>query len=339
MAPSSQRITIVGTGCIGASMGLAIRRSKDADHLEVMGHDRDHGLARRAQRLGAFDAVAFNLDVALRGAKLVILAVPLSALREVLQDVGRLLEPDAGVVVTSTAPLIAPAIEWAADALPAGTYYVGGDPFLAPAAGGWEPLHGLTSAAADLFEEAVYAIVPDDAVHPSAVRAVRNLALAVGAKPLYMEPAEHDGVRAMASAVPGLVATALFRATADLPGWSEVRRAAGREFATATAAADRDRASRRMAVLLSRETVLLGLDEVIARLRELRAAVAEGDAEMIEGALGDAASRRAQWMLESQARVWQLAPEAGDQGGLFDRTLQMLLGEGLAPRQKPERDR
>ena len=83
MTASPQRMTIVGTGCVGASMGLAIRQSADADHLEVVGHDRDHGLARRARSLGAFDNVALNLDIALRGAKLVILAVPLAALREV----------------------------------------------------------------------------------------------------------------------------------------------------------------------------------------------------------------------------------------------------------------
>jgi prephenate dehydrogenase len=338
MASSAQRITIVGTGCIGASMGLAIRQSQDADHLEVVGHDRDPALARRAQRLGAFDSVSFNLDVALRDAKLVILAVPLAALREVLQDVGRLLEPNSGVVVTSTTHLIAPAIGWAAEALPEGAYYVGGDPFLAPDRGGWEPLRGLVSAAADLFQEAVYAIAPDDDVHPSAVRAVTNLALALGATPRYMDPTEHDGVRALAATVPTLLATGLFQATVGLPGWAEVRRAAGRDFATATSAASGDIASRRMAALLARETVLLGLDEVLARLQTLRAAVAEGDAEALEDALAEAARGRAAWMLQSQARVWELTPESASQGGLFDRTLQMLLGEGLAKRPRPDRD-
>jgi prephenate dehydrogenase len=86
-----QKITIVGTGCIGASMGLALRASKDAEHLRIVGHDRDHGVARRALKLGAFDDVSFNLDVALRDAKLVVVAVPLSALRETLDDISRLI--------------------------------------------------------------------------------------------------------------------------------------------------------------------------------------------------------------------------------------------------------
>jgi hypothetical protein len=139
----------------------------------------------------------------------------------------------------------------------------------------------------------------------------------------------------MASTVPALLATGLFQAASELPGWSEVRRAAGREFATATAAAGGDVASRRMAALLGRETVLLGLDEVIARLEALRAAVADRDAEALDTALSEAARNRAQWLLESRARAWKLSPEMAAQGGLFDRTLQMLLGEGLVDKQEP----
>ena len=89
MPSSGQRITVVGTGCFGASIGVAIRRSKDAERLEVVGHDRDHGIARQATKLGAFDDVSFNLDVALRGAQSVALAFPLDALRQAGEDVGR----------------------------------------------------------------------------------------------------------------------------------------------------------------------------------------------------------------------------------------------------------
>jgi prephenate dehydrogenase len=342
--PPSQRITIVGAGCIGASMGLAIRQSPDADRLEVVGHDRSPGRARRAKALGAFDKVTLNLDVALRGAALVIIAVPLASLREVLQDVGRLLTPDAapretgtgesgapvsGTVITSVVPLIVPSIAWADAALPAGVHYVAGDPFLAPGVEGWEPLEGLSSASPALFSEAIYAIAPGEGAHPSAVRTVRNLALVLGATPRYMDPIEHDGVRSMAATVPALLATALFQATSQVPGWMEVRRAAGREFATATASASGDTPSRRMATLLDRTTVLLGLDEVIAALGELRAAIADGDAEALDAALSAAARGREEWMLRSQARTWDAGPEAPMSGGLFARTLQMLVGGGF----------
>jgi prephenate dehydrogenase len=332
-----QRITIVGTGCIGASIGLALRHSEDADHLEVVGHDRDAGRARQAQKLGAFDATPVNLDVALGGAQLVILAVPLASLREVLQDVGRLLDPGRqehapqalDVVVTDVGPLKQPAIEWASATLPASAHFVGGDPFLAPGLNGWEPLRGLEDASEELFREAVYAIAARADDHPSAVRTVANLALVLGATPLFMDPVEHDAVRLMAGTVPSLVAVSLFQATAASPGWEEVRKAAGREFATATAGVSGDVDSQRMSALLGRETVLRGLDEVLARLTELRASIAEGDAAALEAQFAAASQGRAAWMLQSQTRAWQLNPQAMVQGGLFSRTLQTLLGGGI----------
>jgi len=329
MPSSRQRITVIGTGCFGASIGLAIRRSQDAEHLEVVGHDRDHGIARQAKRLGAFDDVSFNLDLALRGAQLVILTVPLGALREVMQDVGRLLEPNSGVVVTDIGNMKVPAIEWAAEALPAGVHYVGGDVFLAPESSGWELLQGLASAGEDLFQDAVYAIMAQDDDHPSAVRTVGNLAITLGATPLYMDPVEHDAVRVMASTLPALLSTVFFNAISATPGWPELRRAAGREFATATAGASGNAPSLRMAALLGRETVLAGLDEVLGQLHSLRDMVAERDGEGMDTYLSGAVAGRARWMVETQTRAWQMTAETVGKSSLFERTLHTMFGEGL----------
>jgi prephenate dehydrogenase len=329
MAERRRRITVIGTGCVGASIGLALRDSPDAPTLEVMGHDRELARARRAQGHGAFDRVTFNLDLALEGARLVILAVPLAAMREALADVGRLLAPGDGVVVTDTAPLKAPVLAWAEELLPEGAHFVGGDPFLAPGTGGWEPLAGPEAARADLFEDATYAITARSEDHPSAVRAVANLALVLGATPLFMDPTEHDATRVIADAVPAVVATALFQATAAAPGWAEARKAAGHGFATATVAAAGDAASQRMLALLGRDALLRGLDAVLARLEALRDHVAAGDAEALEAAFAQVAEDRATWLAESRERAWEIEPRTLTQASLFQRTLKTLFGEGL----------
>ncbi|MBN1246750.1 MAG: prephenate dehydrogenase/arogenate dehydrogenase family protein [Anaerolineae bacterium] len=326
------RITIVGTGCIGTSIGLALRQSKDADHLEIVGHDRDAGQARQAQQMGAFTTTAINLSIALRDAQLVILAVPLAELRETLQDVGRLLDTDQNIVITDTAPLKQPAFAWAEAALPRNAHYVAGDPFLAPGAGGWEPLRGVADARPGLFHEAVYAIIARAEDHPSAVRTVANMALVMGATPLFMDPAEHDAVRLIGTTVPALSAAALVRATVDAPGWEEVRRAAGRAFATATAGAPGDLASARMVALLGRDTVLRGLDALVGQLEALRQMVADGDADGLEAMLASAAEDRARWIQQSRSRSWQAERQGIEQDSLFGRTLRTMLGRGIAGR-------
>lgn len=332
-----QRITLIGTGCIGASIGLALRQSADAAHLEIVGHDCDLSVARQAHKLGALDRAEFNLDLALTDARFVILAVPLASLREVLSDLGRLLEPDAGVVVTDTAPLKAPAIAWADELLPPGNFFVGGDPFLAPGAAGWERLAGPDAARADLFARAVYAITPRPTDHRSAINAVLNLAHVLGAEPLLMDPVEHDTARAMADGVPGIVATALFQATATMPGWAETRKAAGRIFVTATAGADGDAASRRMAALLAREATLRGLDALQSYLAELRRAIAEGDAESLETTFANVAQAREYWLAETRARSWDITPGGLPTDTLFQRTMQTLLGEALVGKRPPQK--
>ncbi len=344
---ASQRITIIGTGCIGTSIGLALKQSPDRERLELVGHDKELGTARKAHKAGAFDRAELNLHRALDGARLVILAVPLAAMREALEDVSQLLEPGGGVVVTDTAHLKVPVIRWAEEFLPEGNYFVGGDPFLAPraepAAGEseevrlpGESLQGVEAASADLFRRAVYAITARPEDHTSAARAVVNLALVLGAEPLFVDPHEHDAVRAIAEGVPDLVATALFQATAGAPGWAEVRKAAGRGFATATTAAAGDAASRRMLALLARDPLVRGLDATIARLQMLREMVADGDAEALEKALAGAGEARAYWLAEHQSRQWEIDRGVPDQEKLFQRTLQVLFGEGLT---KKRRDR
>jgi prephenate dehydrogenase len=326
-----QRITVIGTGCIGSSIGLALRQSRDASHLEIVGHDKNPSYARRALRREAFDRVALNLGMALKETHLVILAVPLASLREVLADVGRLLSEmgHTGAVITDTAPLKAPVLQWADELLPPEVYYVGGDPFLAPGMAGWEPLRSLVDARADLFVDAVYAITARAEDHPSAVRTLTNLALTLGATPLYMDPTEHDAVRTLTSAVPNLVSTALFRAIADAPGWQEARKAAGRDFATSTAAASGDVASRRMMALLNRATLLRGLDAAAAHIQHLRQLVEDNDAEALDAHLAATTGDRIRWIAESTTRSWQDAAQKIEKASLFERTLQALVGEGF----------
>jgi prephenate dehydrogenase len=318
------KITVIGAGCVGASIGLALRASADGEHLQIVGHDRDHAQARRAQRLGAFDKVSRGLHGAIRDARLIIIAVPLAALQEVFQDLGRLVDPGSGTVVTDTGPLKVPAITWAEAALPAGVHYVGGDPFLAPDTQGWEPLIGLTNAGEDLFKDAVYAITARAEDPPSAVRMLTHLALVLGATPLFMDPVEHDAVRHMTDTVPSLLATAQLNAATKTPGWLEIRRAAGRAFATATAAASGDAASRSLSALQGRDAVLRGLDAVIAELQALRGQVAADDGTALASAMGAAMDSRARWIAESKARSWTMGESAVDREDLFRRTLTVL---------------
>jgi prephenate dehydrogenase len=271
-----------------------------------------------------------NLDLALDTARLVIICVPLAELRQAMADIGRLLEPDGGAVVTAITPLVVPTQRWADELLPRGYYYVAGDIFLAPGMGGWEPLRGPDDAQADLFTKAIYTIVTQDSTHPGAVRAITDLAWVLGAEPYYMDADEHDAVRVFTESVPDLVATALFTSVNESPGWEEVRRAAGRSFATATAAAAGDPASRRMLMQLGSDALLRGISIVLEKLAQLQSILKHGDIDTLERILSTTSHSREKWFVESLSRDWQQKPEAVEHDSLFERTVRALMGEGLA---------
>src|SRR6266540_7350136 len=94
------QITIIGLGQIGSSMGLALKASKVDVHL--VGHDKEPQTAREAQKAGAVDDIKYNLPASIRDARVVILALPLSEIRETLE----IIAPDLqeGTLVLETAP-------------------------------------------------------------------------------------------------------------------------------------------------------------------------------------------------------------------------------------------
>ena len=77
------QITIIGTGQIGASMGLALGEHKDM--FFRVGHDKDIRVANRAKDMGAFDRVDVNLPNSVVNSAVVILALPLDQIRETLK--------------------------------------------------------------------------------------------------------------------------------------------------------------------------------------------------------------------------------------------------------------
>src|SRR4030065_2960815 len=108
------QITIIGTGQIGASIGLALAAHKDM-FLRV-GHDKDIRIANRAKDMGALDRVAINLPNSVANADIVVLALPLDQIQETLKVIAPELKDE--VVVMDTAPIKSEVMLWAMELLP-----------------------------------------------------------------------------------------------------------------------------------------------------------------------------------------------------------------------------
>src|SRR5574341_1212043 len=163
----SKRITIIGTGLIGGSLGLALKASS-LKGLELVGHDADREAATRAAKMGAIDRAEYNLPRAIEGAGMVIIAVPLLAVREVMQQIApHLVE---GAIVTDTSSTKAHVMQWAQESLPEHVSFVGGHPMAGKESA------GIEHAEAALFRDCTYCICPAVDASDSAVKSVMGLA-------------------------------------------------------------------------------------------------------------------------------------------------------------------
>ena len=175
---SKPRATIIGLGLIGGSMGLALKKAKV--DFEIVGHDKDPNTSSRALKRGAVDRTDWNLHGACEGAGLIILALPLAAVKDTLEALQASVQ--TGAIVTDTATTKVAVMEWA-KGLPQGVHFIGGDPALSPRRG--TIAHGIDAADADLFQGATYALVAAPTAEPQAIQAMANLAEFLGAKPFF----------------------------------------------------------------------------------------------------------------------------------------------------------
>ena len=254
------KLTIVGLGLIGGSMGMALRRA-EPENTEVVGYDRDQEVMIRAHKAGVIDAIAPSLDQAVKDATLVIVCTPIVSMRKVFQEMGPHLMK--GAVVTDTASTKTEVMRWADEYLPKTAYFVGGHPMAG------KEKQGLHNSDDALFDERPYVIVPSVDAAPGAVAAVVGLAEAIGARPLYMDADEHDSYAAAISHLPLLTSVALFNLVQGSSAWPELAGMAGPGFRDLTRLESGEPEMSHDIFLTNRANVLHWLDRYIGELQKL----------------------------------------------------------------------
>lgn len=328
----SVQITIVGLGQIGSSIGLALKAH--GVNVHRVGHDKDTQAAKESQKAGAVDDVKYNLPASIREAKIVILALPLAAMRETLE----IIAPDLqeGTLVLDTAPAKATVAAWAKELLPSGRFYIGLTPAINP-----EYLHGtefgVKAARVDLFEHGLMVVNAPYGTPGNVFNLAMEFVNLLGALPLLMDTTEADGIFSAMHILPQLAAAALLDATVDKPGWQEARKLAGRPYASVTAgvAYHDDVDSLGGTALENRENTVRLLNSYIASLITLRDEIDANDRGAVIARLAEASQGRIRWFDERIAAEW-LKGEAQpiDAPSFGDRVNQMLFGSMVADRSK-----
>ena len=281
-----KRVAVVGVGLIGGSFAAALRRAGVAG--SIAGFDRDTEALERAVSLGVIDAAAGSVTEAVRGADLVIVAVPVRAVGPVLHDVALAME--AGAVVTDVGSTKADVVATAREELRERfARFVPGHPIAG------RETSGVESASAELFKGARVVLTPARETAPEALEAVKGAWEAAGGKVAQLTPAEHDRIFATVSHLPHLLSFALVSEIAERADAAELFAFAAGGFRDFTRIAASSPEMWRDVLLQNREAVLAELDRYEARLAVFRELIARGEGPGLQRLMSEARGARHAW--------------------------------------------
>jgi len=287
-----RRLAIVGTGLIGASVGLAAR---EAGVDEVRGWDVDEDALNVAAQRGAIEPTA-SLAEAVTDAELAVVAAPVASLPT---EVSAVLEASGnGTTVTDVGSTKGAITSTVTDAR-----FIGGHPVCGSEARG--PAH----ATGELFRGATWFLTPVAATEPDRYRTLHGFVAALGAVPVAVDPQAHDRLVALTSHLPHALANLLLNqaGTNRIEGHDPLA-AAGGSLRDMTRVAG---ANPRIWVdifLDNADALAAALAEHRRRIEQVERALAGGDAGFL-----------ARWIAEAAGNRRRMLAEAYEQPGALHR--------------------
>jgi prephenate dehydrogenase len=262
-----RRAAILGTGLIGGSFALALR--KHSPDTVVIGWDKGHVL-RQALERGAIHQAAPELSIAVAGADLIYVALPVGQTIELLPEIARLASSDALVTDASSTKRMVCSVA-AESFVEDRAKFLGGHPMAG------KEISGIAAADAELFRGSKYALIgrpgmeiATSALDPRMAGFVKFIER-LGAEAIWLDAGAHDRAAAMVSHLPQLLAVALagvVRNATDESGLPVTL--AGRGLRDALRLAGSPYSVWRDIILTNSDNLDRVLDQMIQALEELR---------------------------------------------------------------------
>lgn len=322
------KITIIGTGLIGTSLALALKKAQLKD-VDLVGTDSNSGARAGAQKSGAFNHIENRLLSAVRDADIVILATPVMAMKDLMEAIGP--ELPEGCLVTDVGSSKKVVLDWAAEYLPKTVDFVGGHPMAGKETAGPE------NAEADLFRNKAYCIVAGPDTRQQAVSEVSTLAKAVGARPFFIGVDEHDSYVAAASHLPFMLSVALMGCTSKSVNWEDIAQLASGGFNDVSRLASGDPVMHRDICVSNPEPIVAWIDAFIRELYEMRKVLTEEagpDSEAVHQVFEQASVARAHWLAGTVLSRAQQAASGSEIPSFAESMGEMFAGRKIMEAQK-----
>jgi len=281
-----RKVTLIGVGLLGGSLGQALRERALAG--EVHGYVRRESSIAQCLEVGAVDRATMDLPAAVENADLIVLCTPLAQMEELAAVAapkvrkGALIT-DVGSVKGRLVRQLEPAFSTQ------GACFIGSHPMA-----GSEKM-GVSAARPDLFQNAVCVVTPTAASPADKVDETEALWQEVGGRVMRMSPEIHDQLAARSSHLPHILAANLAAFVLG-EGNLEQAKLCANGFKDSTRIASGSPEMWRDIVLMNQENLKSGLKEFSSKLAEFRALLDKDDPALVEAFFQRAKDLRDAWV-------------------------------------------
>ncbi len=272
------QIAIIGMNVIGVSIGLCLGSYEDK--IIRVGVDRDNGVLKKAQKLGAVDRTSLNIPGAVKDADVILLTEPLGQMLGTLDVIAPFLK--SGVSLLDASGIKEKISQRVREVVPDFHNHASLTFTVNP-----EYIHtnvsSIEDARSDLFREGLMLVTIPVGTSQETVELTGTIARLLDTQIMFADAVEVDGLQAGAQYIPQLLAATLLNITTGQPGWREVRKLVNAPYmipASATMMIP-EGASASAEWIAEKDNLIRYIDLTIQELGEIRAELASEDVDAL----------------------------------------------------------
>lgn len=283
-----EQLGLIGCGLMGGSFALALKRAGLVKR--VVGYSKSPSTTERARQLGVIDVEAPSALLAVSGADIVLIAVPVAATEATFKAIRHLVSPQMLIMDVGSTKR---------DVIDAGRRalrdHIGSFVPAHPIAG--KEVSGVEHADPDLYAGKQVILTPIDRTQPTQLQQAVDVWTALGCRVQQMSPEAHDAAFAAVSHLPHLISFALMNAISGQPQGKDFLSLAGPGFRDFTRIAASDPHVWRDILISNREELLAQSQIFQRQLQALELMISNGNGEALEGLIDQASRARAGWSM------------------------------------------
>ena len=285
-----EQLGLIGCGLMGGSFALALKRAGMVKR--VVGYSKSPSTTERARLMGVIDVEAPSALLAVSGADIVLLAVPVAATEATFKAIRHLVTPD--MLILDVGSTKRDVVDAARRVLKDNVgVFVPSHPITG------SEMSGVEHADGDLYSGRQVILTPIERTRSVQRQRAKDVWTALGCHVIEMSPETHDSAFAAVSHLPHLLAFSLMNALAGQPQGRDFLSLAGPGFRDFTRIAASDPKIWRDILLANREELLAQSRHFQQALQAFEQTISTGNAEVLERLIEHASDTRAHWRMSS----------------------------------------